>query len=123
VELGEGISNGRRWDVRMVMPRKRSDAAAESENEKSLPAGQDGDGTNVGQQDSEDAAPPSPSILDEAMAQDEPVMVCRPLVGERTFGGGFVALFRKVSPESAAMAAQWRRGQTGWARKRNRLSV
>jgi tRNA A58 N-methylase Trm61 len=123
VELGEGISNGRRWDVRMVMPRKRSDAAAESENEKSLPAGQDGDGTNVGPQDSEDAAPPSPSILDEAMAQDEPVMVCRPLVGERTFGGGFVALFRKVSPESAAMAAQWRRGQTGWARKRNRLSV
>ncbi|EXJ78116.1 hypothetical protein A1O3_09277 [Capronia epimyces CBS 606.96] len=127
LELGEGISSGRRWDVRMVMPRRAKDtpksatstlaeqSESESENEKLATANmRDGD-NSVGQDSADATAVPLP---DEQ--QDEPVMVCRPLVGERTFGGGFIALFRKISPESAALAVEWRRGQTGRAKKRNR---
>lgn len=118
LELGEGISSGRRWDVRMVMPRRHKDSTkpattasaveSDSENEKLAGAGIK-DGEDTSSQDSADAT--SLPIPDEQ--QDEPVMVCRPLVGERTFGGGFIALFRKTSPEFTGMAVEWRRGQTG----------
>ncbi|EXJ88496.1 hypothetical protein A1O1_05426 [Capronia coronata CBS 617.96] len=118
LELGEGISSGRRWDVRMVMPRRPKSAPksmvpssnidSELGTEKP-PAAEVGDGDITLAQDSVDNT--TIPLSDEQ--QDEPVMVCRPLVGERTFGGGFIALFRKTSPESAALAVEWRRGQTG----------
>ncbi|EHY59533.1 hypothetical protein HRR83_001189 [Exophiala dermatitidis] len=125
LELGEGISSGRRWDVRMVMPRRQRDAPDTSgsaaagdpvpRSEKPAEAAN----TDSDREPGLDSADAVPAVtVDES--QDEPVMVCRPLVGERTFGGGFIALFRKVSPESAATAVEWRRGQTGWAKKRHR---
>lgn len=118
LELGEGISSGRRWDVKMVMPRRpKSEAvgstqtpAVDSEpNDQSTPKPEEiEDSANIGEA-LPDALPPAyPEEQPE-----EPVMVCRPLVGERTLGGGFIALFSKKSPDTIALAAEWRRGQTG----------
>jgi len=124
LELGEGISNGRRWDVRRVLPRNKDNSnirqassatAVEPDLEKQPSDAEDGSESRTAKETIDALADRLPE--DEP---EEPVMVCRPLVGERTMGGGFIALFRKITPESAALAAQWRRGQTGWAKKRNR---
>jgi hypothetical protein len=115
LELGEGISNGRRWDVRLVAPRlppkpkmkglmpfvkaldkqRPTDAVEETERD-------DGDG-----EEEEVVA----TTTTTSMQQDE-VMICRPQVGEKTFGGGFVAVFRKTSPEAMEIEKQWRRLQS-----------
>lgn len=118
LELGEGISTGRRWDVRMVTPRKYKDHAKpaatepvadiEIDKQPSDIDSNENDGSNV-EKEAIDAL--ADGLPEEQ--PDEPVMICRPLVGERTMGGGFIALFKKISPESAATAAIWRRGQTG----------
>jgi hypothetical protein len=88
VELGEGISTGRIWDVRVVTPRKDlaarasarglSDASDTSESEASAP---DERGLGIAE------AP--------ANGSEETKFVCRPKVGEVTFGGGFLGLWRK----------------------------
>ena len=129
LELGEGISNGRKWDVRFVTPRKGSIPVVEEDkvqplstqmveeigiSEKENPSESE---TTTLEHSPEDEIEqiPSPTSRDQP-----PVMVCRPMVGERTFGGGFIALFRKVSPASAALSAEWRRSRTGRAKKRHR---
>ncbi|ETI26389.1 hypothetical protein G647_03166 [Cladophialophora carrionii CBS 160.54] len=152
LELGEGISSGRKWDVRIVKPRKGSASLVHEGEEKrgsasplnseekedgdetepvavETPASEltdsEGDDVSGPETPSEPASdrevenlptsPPLPTSKDQA-----PVMICRPLVGERTFGGGFVALFRKISLTSVAAATEWRQSQTGRAKKRNR---
>ena len=129
LELGEGISNGRKWDVRFVRPRKAPSSTV-SRNAKRdsggvpVPASEDAEETVTADSSSGEIREEETSedIVIPSAAQDEQqVMVCRPLVGERTFGGGFIALFKKTSPASAALAAEWRQTQTGRAsRKRNR---
>ncbi|OAP63913.1 hypothetical protein AYL99_03140 [Fonsecaea erecta] len=131
LELGEGISSGRKWDVRFVKPRKSSLSTATTNRETkqtsdeqvpvvaSRPESETGPPDGANHKEVEDEEPPESDI--SSTTQDgQPVMVCRPLVGERTFGGGFIALFRKTSPASAALAAEWRQGQTGRAKRRNR---
>ncbi|KIX92148.1 uncharacterized protein Z520_12141 [Fonsecaea multimorphosa CBS 102226] len=122
LELGEGISSGRKWDVRLVKPRKGSGSIgheqevpvqvsrSESENHKDV------------EDDPRGPPPDDEGEISSTTQEDQPVMICRPLVGERTFGGGFIALFKKTSttPTSAALAAEWRQSQTGRAKKRNR---
>jgi hypothetical protein len=91
IEMGEGLSNGRHWDVRLVQKRARekwskvikvdahkvdpekAEALAE-EFVQDLVA--DDDGTQAG--------------VDEA-----PVMVCRPRVGRITMGACYVGLWRR----------------------------
>ncbi|KAK5271469.1 hypothetical protein LTR99_001375 [Exophiala xenobiotica] len=127
LELGEGVSNGRRWDVRRVLPRNKNKDSSKIRQASSATAAVEPD-LEKQPSDAEEGSESSPAkeatdVLADRLPedeQDEPVMICRPLVGERTMGGGFIALFRKISPESAALAAQWRRGQTGWAKKHNR---
>lgn len=131
IEVGEGISTGRKWDVRMVMKRKPMDKAS-GENMTSAPtpeadletmeqtASHDGlegesyDSTTLPLSSTHDDAPPDEG---DAEVEDGPVMICRPRVGERTLGGGFVALWRKASTE---LDDQWKSGLTGYAKKRHR---
>ncbi|EXJ56583.1 hypothetical protein A1O7_06927 [Cladophialophora yegresii CBS 114405] len=167
LELGEGISSGRKWDVRIVKPRKGSASVVNGGEEKIgsasvVNAGEETDGSATltnGEEErevsetepiavdppeseprdhertdaSEPGTPSEPASEGEVQnlptppplplptfGGQTPVMICRPLVGERTFGGGFIALFRKISPASAAAAAEWRQSQTGRAKKRNR---
>lgn len=124
LELGEGISNGRHWDVRMVRPRRHDDSAsrksaspapvAESpETDPPIAAPAPEESTTVDSDTAERDTAGELRLPTQEEPLDEPVMVCRPLVGERTIGGGFIGLFKKMSPESVAVEAQWRRSQTG----------
>ncbi|KIW17236.1 hypothetical protein PV08_04427 [Exophiala spinifera] len=118
LELGEGISTGRRWDVRMVFPRKYKDHAKPpaAEHVTDIETDKNPLGVEQKEMDEGDVEKDATEALAGRLPEeqpDEPVMICRPLVGERTMGGGFIAFFKKISPESAAAAAEWRRGQTG----------
>ncbi|KAK4936309.1 hypothetical protein LTR10_022786 [Elasticomyces elasticus] len=131
LELGEGISNGRQWDVRMVRPRRLDDSASEKPTSPAPAAGptevEPQAATSASEEitiSSESAAADERELPVQEESTDEPVMICRPLVGERTIGGGFIGLFKKMSPESVAVDAQWRRSQTGWSsKKRHRLAI
>jgi len=78
VGLAAGVG-GKEWDVRAVRPRAREKAMAEAKKEA-----QDGETNDI---DSVDNAPVDNSGWE---------MVCRPKVGMRIEGGGFVGLWRKM---------------------------
>lgn len=98
VELGEGVSNGRVWDVRLATRRKgttkgnrnvdvstEKDAATEQTEELNS-------NVNAGSASTEGEA---------EVDEDDSVMVCRPKVGRMTIGGGFIGLWRKMDCDSA----------------------
>lgn len=89
VEVGHAMTGGRIWDVRFVKPRiltkrlnVKQTAAAVGDSERAVGTGEDLDARAVDDDD---------SVMDEEGYE----MVCRPKVGGRTSGGGFVALWSK----------------------------
>ncbi|PYH46722.1 tRNA (adenine-N(1)-)-methyltransferase [Aspergillus saccharolyticus JOP 1030-1] len=115
VELGNGISSGRLWDVRFAV-RKNKDTLAESGS-----GGSSGSASGVEvveeQQREEEAVEPveevaevaeetassptsAPSSVAAAEGEEEEevdrVLVCRPKVGPRIVGGGFVGIWRRI---------------------------
>ncbi|KAF7116661.1 hypothetical protein CNMCM5793_005153 [Aspergillus hiratsukae] len=87
VELGSGISSGRLWDVRFAVKKSRADPSSWTEAADSMDA----------EEDSSDAGVESvPTPPEEAARQEESVLVCRPKVGTRIVGGGFVGVWRRI---------------------------
>ena len=86
VELGDGISNGRLWDVRMATLRntRTSDHVRNGLNAQQKPENED---SSIDGEYREATAPSVGTI---------PPMVCRPMVGELTRGGGFVGLWKRI---------------------------
>lgn len=82
VELGDGVSTGRWWDVRMATLRN----ARTSKHVVSTTEGQAAEGAIL----EGTAEAPSPAV------GTIPPMVCRPIVGQMTRGGGFVGLWKRV---------------------------
>ena len=163
VELGEGISSGRKWDVRIVTTRRPQtpptsrpgDIPAEEEHDAeslqdtdkvvlkvpSTESTPDVEPTSDGEREapteaesrnisSPETTPTAYSPIDSSPAtspkqpqssssahQDDRVVICRPKVGEVTVGGGFVAVFHKMSPEEWALQSEWKRTRTGAAKK------
>lgn len=99
VELGtNGSTGGREWDVRAVTPRAKAapqvtefDAEA-TQSESTVAESESEDSTRDGEQAAAIAATPS--------APPEWNFVCRPKVGERITGGGFLGIFRKKAVEN-----------------------
>jgi hypothetical protein len=97
VELGTGISSGRLWDVRFATTRSRS-------HTKLVTNITDGNPDEAAQEVAEYASEKEPEKESEdeiaastqEVAKGETVLVCRPKVGERIVGGGFVGLFRRI---------------------------
>ena len=87
VELGEGISTGRVWDLRFVTPRMREKAQADL-NDSSSP---------VEAADVNATLSSTEELASNDRASTGRVLICRPKVGDRVVGGGFVGLFRKTS--------------------------
>lgn len=92
VELGIGITSGRHWDVRVVAKKSGADPSswgATAEAEETVPPSESDEAApeNLG----EAAVPP-----EEPVKEDDMVMVCRPKVGLRTVGGGFVGVWRRI---------------------------
>ncbi|KAB8236227.1 tRNA (adenine-N(1)-)-methyltransferase [Aspergillus alliaceus] len=91
VELGAGISSGRQWDVRFAVKKSRADPASWSESSEA--------GEGAVQQDQEavdEGSVESVSAPEEAPKEGDSVLVCRPKVGARIVGGGFVGIWRRI---------------------------
>jgi len=94
VELGLGLSSGRYWDVRLAAKKSGADPSswgAVSEVDETTPAESDEASDNPSEA-------PSP---EDSGKEDDMVMVCRPKVGLRTMGGGFVGVWRRIEDPPA----------------------
>ncbi|KAJ6149106.1 hypothetical protein N7471_000305 [Penicillium samsonianum] len=92
IELGSGISGGRTWDVRFATKKSGADPvswATPSDAEVATPVETDEQST------ASDSASDA-SITEEPPKEGESVLVCRPKVGLRIQGGGFVAVWRRI---------------------------
>ena len=101
VELGAGMTGGREWDIRAVKPRallrseKAKKAALELVDDTTEP-GIDGD---PGQHKDNNLRPAASDERDAEVLQRDQAgyeMICRPKVGARVVGGGFVAVWRRM---------------------------
>ncbi|KAF2234303.1 hypothetical protein EV356DRAFT_515203 [Viridothelium virens] len=101
VELESGKSEGRTWDVRAVKTKvmeRRVQQVDSTESNAAIES--NGDGAESGDSES---VPPEMGERDDEQSQDsknrdqEYVMVCRPKVGERVTGGGFLGVWRKMT--------------------------
>jgi tRNA A58 N-methylase Trm61 len=126
LELGEGISNGRRWDVRLVQPRIISRKLAAETASNDSESGPDSESHEADERTGETPDSANEEVQGAELEREstspaqEPVMICRPMVGERTFGGGFIAVFKKFSTETAAIEAEWKHAQPVRPKWKNR---
>lgn len=90
VELGAGISNGRQWDVRFSVKKSRADPSSWTGTSSSTESDEGGL-----QQDQEESSSSS-NVEEEAPKEEDSVLVCRPKVGTRIVGGGFVGIWRRI---------------------------
>lgn len=85
VELGTGLSSGRSWDVRVAVKKSRADPSSWTYE----PAAEQDEAP--GDQDAEAVIGP-----EAAQKEAESVLICRPKVGLKLVGGGFVGIWRKI---------------------------
>lgn len=97
VELGAGLTSGRYWDVRLAMKKSAADPSTWEA------AGESGEATQASNpeesseaEDAVDEVPKTSDASSRAIDEQNAVMVCRPKVGLRTFGGGFVGVWRRI---------------------------
>lgn len=95
VELGEGISSGRKWDLRLVTPRFGG-----TDSVNSTPSHPNESMTQLEEEEVVPEATTSPAEHPVTKSREQ-VMVCRPKVGDRVVGGGFVGLWRKTQALSS----------------------
>lgn len=88
VELGSTASN-RLWDVRAVRPRASVKKLEEVEE-----MGEEGEVSELEVQ--EGVAARDEELAQQMEKQDEWKLVCRPKVGERIVGGGFLGVWRRM---------------------------
>ncbi|KAM0717622.1 hypothetical protein Q7P37_007474 [Cladosporium fusiforme] len=98
IELGvNGGSGGREWDVRPVKPRATKPQASLE------PAAEENDAEPRDEEESRDEEQQQAQVAPapESEAEGKWHVVCRPKVGDRVVGGGFLGVFRKQRPRSA----------------------
>ncbi|CEN59758.1 hypothetical protein ASPCAL02202 [Aspergillus calidoustus] len=99
VELGSGISNGRLWDIRFATKKSRADPSSWVDPSETG-AEADADADAAAAADLEEAHTPSEEkvVAKETPehAKPESVLVCRPKVGTKIIGGGFVGIWRRI---------------------------
>lgn len=94
LELGtNGTSGGREWDVRAIRPRAPS--REEGLSADTVPA----TGGEQVARDAEQVKSDAEQVKSDAESQAW-TLICRPKVGERVVGGGFLGVFRKMSDRS-----------------------
>jgi hypothetical protein len=92
IELGNGISGGRLWDVRFATKKSGADPsswATASDAEGAAPTAEGEEQASASDSASEISVP-------EETPKGESVLVCRPKVGVRIQGGGFVGVWRRI---------------------------
>ncbi|KAE8133252.1 S-adenosyl-L-methionine-dependent methyltransferase [Aspergillus pseudotamarii] len=91
VELGAGISSGRQWDVRFAVRKSRADPSSWNE-----PSETSEGAVHQDREALDDGSVESISTPEEAPKEEDNVLVCRPKVGSRIVGGGFVGVWRRI---------------------------
>ncbi|EPS33655.1 hypothetical protein PDE_08617 [Penicillium oxalicum 114-2] len=104
VELGLGMTSGRHWDVRLAYKKSAADPSSWAPQAET-----DGEDTTSTADSTEqieelDAKPDEVVHPETPLKGEEPVMVCRPKVGIRTVGGGFIGLWRRIEDPSGSTA-------------------
>lgn len=94
VELGAGLTSGRVWDMRFAF--KKSGADPSSWAASSPEDAADTDEELPGDNTDDTHTPVEAPSLEEPSKEADAVLVCRPKVGMRTFGGGFVGVWRRI---------------------------
>jgi tRNA (adenine57-N1/adenine58-N1)-methyltransferase len=98
VELGvNGGSGGREWDVRPVKPRAQKVQAAPdavaTDGENAEISSEDA--SRDAEQEQAESVPAQDASSSQTSTEGKWAMVCRPKVGDRVVGGGFLGVFRK----------------------------
>ncbi|KAL2820210.1 S-adenosyl-L-methionine-dependent methyltransferase [Aspergillus cavernicola] len=103
VELGSGISSGRLWDVRFAVKKSRADPSSWTKSDETVVDTEPESETETGAATEESSVSSSgeETLIEqtetEAQAKEpESALVCRPKVGTRIVGGGFVGIWRRV---------------------------
>lgn len=96
VELGLGMTSGRHWDVRLAFKKSGADPSSwlpsvDADGEEAAPSAETEEAGSHTAHSVDEITVPEEPVKDE-----EPVMVCRPKVGIRTVGGGFVGVWRRI---------------------------
>lgn len=93
LELGNGISGGRLWDVRFATKKSGADPASWT-----VPSSEQGATPEAQESGAEEQTSESDSVSSspELPAKSDSVLVCRPKVGVRIQGGGFVGVWRRI---------------------------
>jgi tRNA (adenine57-N1/adenine58-N1)-methyltransferase catalytic subunit len=93
LELGQGISGGREWNVRAVMPRydERALKSPKGNNRTVI----ESEGESEGESESDGLSDLEAETPAKKSKEQDFVMVCRPKVGNLVVGGGFVGVWRK----------------------------
>lgn len=96
VELGLGMTSGRHWDVRLAFKKSGADPSSwlpsvDADGEETSPSAEAEEAGSHSAHSVDEITVPEEPVKDE-----EPVMVCRPKVGIRTVGGGFVGVWRRI---------------------------
>ena len=96
LELGPNLTGGKEWDIRPTQPKKFSKAARSSvDAEPAHEIAIDGDVESSSEQE----MPLAVEATEEITVDDDSwKMICRPKVGLRVIGGGFVGMWRKTAP-------------------------
>lgn len=89
VELGMGISGGRLWDVRMAVKKSRADPSSWAKESRD-----DAEQSTTEETDITESV--STSTVSEQENTQDNVLVCRPKVGSKIVGGGFVGIWRRI---------------------------
>jgi tRNA A58 N-methylase Trm61 len=93
IELGvNGGSGGREWDVRPVKPRVQK---VEAVPEPVTTDGEDAEISRDAEQEQAENVAARDASTSQTPDEGKWAMVCRPKVGERVVGGGFLGVFKK----------------------------
>ncbi|OJJ49322.1 hypothetical protein ASPZODRAFT_60146 [Penicilliopsis zonata CBS 506.65] len=97
VELGTGISSGRMWDLRHAVRKSRVEepsleTASETASETALETPLE---TASGKEPQSGSS--NQDVQNAPGSQEDTVLVCRPKVGARVVGGGFVGIWRRTA--------------------------
>ena len=98
LELGAGWTGGREWDIRTVRPRKNVREEAEVRQIGAASGAAKADGIEVDDMSSPDAGKTvaTEGAFKEHEDEEDWKMICRPKVGARVVGGGFLGVWRKM---------------------------
>ena len=100
LELGHDMTGGRQWDVRSVVPRAELKSMGRTKNTTSLNDGTESPIENVIDARDHEPVPNNRSNEENSPASQKNMyglqMVCRPKVGGKVVGGGFLGVFKKM---------------------------